>query len=117
MGSFIGYLIKTAAHKTLNGLDRVVRVSNSLRFAGSPTLRSPFFKKATTEGVVRRPSSFAITTGSLPSITDTQELVVPKSIPIIFAIVILYFYIYYFILFHSPVPFGSSRQVFNIFLY
>ena len=27
------------------------------RLAGSPTLRSPFFKKATTEGVVRRPSS------------------------------------------------------------
>src|ERR1700756_1317413 len=57
------------------------------RFAGSPTLRSPFFKKATIDGVVRRPSSFAITTGSLPSITDTQELVVPKSIPIIFAII------------------------------
>ena len=54
-------------------------------FAGSPTLRSPFFKKATTEGVVRRPSSFAITTGSFPSITETQLLVVPKSIPMIFA--------------------------------
>src|ERR1700761_7259602 len=57
------------------------------RLAGSPTLRSPFFKKATTDGVVRRPSSFAITTGSLPSITETQLLVVPKSIPIIFAII------------------------------
>src|SRR3982750_1360856 len=67
------------------------------RLAGSPTLRSPFFKKATTEGVVRRPSSFAITTGSLPSITDTHELVVPKSIPIIFAIVN-----YKFILFCYP---------------
>jgi hypothetical protein len=29
----------------------------------------------------------AITTGSLPSITATQLLVVPKSIPIIFAII------------------------------
>jgi hypothetical protein len=56
------------------------------RFAGSPTLRSPFFKNATTDGVVRLPSSLAITTGSLPSITETQELVVPKSIPIIFPI-------------------------------
>src|SRR5687768_12433326 len=56
------------------------------RLAGSPTLRSPFFKNATTEGVVRRPSSLAITTGSLPSITATQLLVVPRSIPIIFPI-------------------------------
>ena len=42
--------------------------------------------KATTEGVVRFPSLFAITTASLPSITETQLLVVPKSIPIIFPI-------------------------------
>ena len=56
------------------------------RLAGSPTLRSPFFKKATTEGVVLRPSSFAITTGSLPSITATQLFVVPRSMPIIFPI-------------------------------
>src|SRR5690349_23181815 len=59
------------------------------RLAGSPTLRSPFFRKATTEGVVRRPSSLAITTGSLPSITATQLLVVPKSIPMIFAIILV----------------------------
>jgi len=36
------------------------------------------------QGVVRLPSLFAITTGSLPSNTATQEFVVPKSIPIIF---------------------------------
>jgi hypothetical protein len=36
------------------------------------------------EGVVLRPSLLAITTGSLPSMTATHELVVPKSIPIIF---------------------------------
>src|SRR3982751_3962835 len=53
------------------------------RFAGSPTLRSPLSIKATTDGVVRLPSLLAITTGSLPSITATQEFVVPKSIPII----------------------------------
>src|SRR5215216_901498 len=59
------------------------------RFAGSPTLRSPFpsSRNATIEGVVLRPSLFAITTGSLPSITATQELVVPKSIPIIFPMI------------------------------
>ena len=60
------------------------------RLAGAPTLRSPLplSIKATTEGVVRAPSLLAITTGSLPSMTDTQELVVPKSMPIIFPIVI-----------------------------
>ena len=53
------------------------------RLAGSPTLRSPPSTNATTDGVVRFPSLFAITTGSFPSITATQLLVVPKSIPII----------------------------------
>ena len=56
--------------------------------AGSPTLRSPSFTKPTTEGVVRLPSELAITTGSLPSKTATQLFVVPKSIPIIFPIVV-----------------------------
>src|SRR6266513_874998 len=56
------------------------------RLAGAPTFRSPFGRNATTDGVVLAPSSFAITTGSLPSITATQLLVVPKSIPIILPI-------------------------------
>jgi hypothetical protein len=55
-------------------------------FAGSPTNLSPVLVNATTEGVVLPPSEFGITTGSLPSITATQEFVVPKSIPIIFPI-------------------------------
>jgi hypothetical protein len=60
------------------------------RLAGAPTLRSPLplSMKATTEGVVRAPSLLAITTGSFPSMTATQEFVVPKSIPIIFPIAI-----------------------------
>src|SRR5476651_1397416 len=60
------------------------------RFAGSPTLRSPLSINATTDGVVRLPSLLAITTGSLPSITATQEFVVPKSIPIILAIYLIF---------------------------
>src|SRR5207245_11655609 len=51
------------------------------RLAACPTSRSPFFVNATTEGVVRAPSEFSKTTGSPPSITAMQELVVPKSIP------------------------------------
>ena len=55
--------------------------------AGSPTLISPPSTKAITEGVVLLPSALGITTGSLPSITETQEFVVPKSIPIILLII------------------------------
>jgi hypothetical protein len=53
------------------------------RFATWPTRRSPVLVNPTTEGVMRLPSGFVITTGSPPSITATTELVVPKSIPII----------------------------------
>src|SRR5579864_3377648 len=56
------------------------------RLATCPTSRSPVLVKPTTEGVVRPPSSLAMTLGSPPSITATQELVVPKSIPIILPI-------------------------------
>src|SRR3954449_8110885 len=50
-------------------------------FADWPTRTSPFLAKATTEGVVREPSAFAMTVGSPPSRTETTELVVPRSIP------------------------------------
>ncbi|MBA7542697.1 hypothetical protein ES705_35021 [subsurface metagenome] len=45
------------------------------------------------EGVVRFPSLLGITTGSLPSITETQLFVVPKSMPIILPITISYLYV------------------------
>src|SRR5205085_12431694 len=60
------------------------------RFAAWPTSRSPLFVNATTDGVVRAPSEFSKTTGSPPSITDMQELVVPKSMPKTFAIKFLF---------------------------
>ena len=40
------------------------------------------FENATTDGVVLDPSEFSITLACFPSITATQELVVPRSIPI-----------------------------------
>src|SRR5687767_4581904 len=55
------------------------------RRATWPTSRSPSFVNATTDGVVRPPSAFGMTTGSPPSITATTELVVPRSMPITFA--------------------------------
>src|SRR5436309_2408410 len=51
------------------------------RFATSPTRISPFLENPTTEGVVRAPSEFGMTTGSPPSSADTTEFVVPRSIP------------------------------------
>jgi hypothetical protein len=56
------------------------------RLAASPTNRSPVFVNATTDGVTRLPSEFSSTTGSPPSMTAMHEFVVPKSIPITFAI-------------------------------
>src|SRR5215467_5030557 len=44
---------------------------------------------ATTDGVVRAPSWFGMTTGSPPCITATTEFVVPRSIPIILLITAL----------------------------
>jgi hypothetical protein len=58
------------------------------RFAGAPTRRWPSFVNATTDGVVRPPSAFGITAGSPPSITPTQEFVVPRSMPIVLAMLL-----------------------------
>jgi hypothetical protein len=54
--------------------------------AGWPTTRSPLEVNPTMEGVVLCPSEFAMTMGSPPSMTETQELVVPRSIPMILPI-------------------------------
>ena len=56
------------------------------RLATVPTSRSPACVNATTDGVVRPPSAFSITVGSPPSSTAMHEFVVPRSIPIVFAI-------------------------------
>ena len=53
------------------------------RLAAWPTRRSSSVK-ATIEGVVRAPSEFSITRACLPSMMATQELVVPRSIPMTF---------------------------------
>src|ERR1700704_831378 len=57
------------------------------RLAGCPTRTSPSSVKATMDGVVRPPSAFSITLALFPSITATQELVVPRSMPIAFAMI------------------------------
>jgi hypothetical protein len=59
------------------------------RLAGWPTRISPLSVKATIDGVVLAPSAFSITFAALPSMTATQEFVVPRSMPIALAIAIL----------------------------
>src|SRR5512139_2893934 len=55
------------------------------RLAGAPTRISSLSAYATIEGVVRAPSLFSMTLGLPPSMIATQELVVPRSMPMIFA--------------------------------
>src|ERR1700675_4280685 len=57
------------------------------RLAGWPTRTWPSSVEATIDGVVRPPSAFSITLALFPSITATQELVVPRSMPIAFAMI------------------------------
>jgi hypothetical protein len=51
--------------------------------AVAPTSLYPSLVKAMTDGVVLEPYEFSITFGVCPSMTATQELVVPRSIPMI----------------------------------
>ncbi len=57
------------------------------RLADWPTRTSSSLVKATMDGVVRSPSLFSITRGLPPSMIATQELVVPRSMPMTFAMV------------------------------
>ncbi len=71
--------------------ERIVRsgLVMAWRLATSPTSTSPDLANPTTDGVVRPPSAFGMTTGSPASSTDTTELVVPRSIPTALAILFL----------------------------
>src|SRR5690348_7963850 len=62
------------------------------RLATVPTRRSPDLVKATTDGVVRPPSAFSMTVGSPPSSTAMHEFVVPRSMPMVLAMLALLLY-------------------------
>jgi|SRR5688572_22291075 hypothetical protein len=59
------------------------------RLAEAPTSTSPSSWYATIEGVVRAPSEFSITRVLLPSMIDTHEFVVPRSMPMILPMLFL----------------------------
>ena len=67
----------------------LVGLVTAWRLAIWPTRRSLLSEKATMDGVVRLPSLFSITLGSPPSMIATHELVVPRSIPMIFPMMFL----------------------------
>ena len=81
-------LLRTSSESYLRPIRRLTAktVASGLvmacRLAIWPTSRSPASVNPTIEGVVRLPSELGITTGSPPSMTATQLLVVPRSIPI-----------------------------------
>src|SRR3989442_7441693 len=58
-------------------------------FAMCPSSRSPLSVNVSSDGVVGYPSALAMTTGSLPEMMATQELVVPRSIPMTLPMVFL----------------------------
>ena len=76
------------------------------RLAGLPILRSPPSVKATTDGVVRCPSLLMMTVGWLPSITATQEFVVPRSMPIILPMILFDLFVLQFV----AAQFGRRNQ-------
>src|SRR5438105_9431317 len=80
-------LLRTSSESNLRPIRRLTAKTvasgfvMAWRLAICPTRRSPASVKPTIDGVVRLPSEFGMTTGSPPSITATQLLVVPRSMP------------------------------------
>jgi hypothetical protein len=79
-------IVEAAADQALHRENGVVRVGDGLALGRLADSRSPSLANATIDGVVRAPSAFSMTFGLPPSITATQLLVVPRSIPITLAI-------------------------------
>jgi hypothetical protein len=65
----------------MNAKTLFAALTTTRHFAGNPTKHSPCFENATTDGVVRAPSAFSIAWDVLPSMMETHEFVVPKSMP------------------------------------
>ena len=88
-GTIVSSSLTSASLRPMNRLIEKIVFSGFItawRLATVPTRRSPESVNATTEGVVRPPSAFSMISGSEPSSTAIAELVVPRSIPIVFAI-------------------------------
>ena len=109
---FGAYLRKTVAHKSFDGCHGPLWVGDRLTFGGISYFAFAVIQNATTDGVVLLPSSLGITTGSLPSITATHELVVPRSIPIIFPIVFVLVFVSFLLSIDVPCRFYAFYCLF-----
>ena len=82
----LAHLGLLAAHEALDGEDGVLRVGDGLALGdGADEALAADCVKATTDGVVRPPSAFSMTVGSPPSRTAMHEFVVPRSMPMVLA--------------------------------
>src|SRR5580698_8230088 len=61
--------------------ERIVRPAPVTRSAAAPASATESAAKATTDGVAREPSAFAMTVGLPPSMMATTQRLVPRSIP------------------------------------
>ena len=84
---FLGDLVVLAAHEALDGEDGVLGLVTCLAFGDLAD--QPLALLGERHDRRRRPlpSWLTITVGSPPSMTATTELVVPRSMPIIFALI------------------------------
>jgi hypothetical protein len=80
-------IAKSLCEAKVNDVDKVRALTGVWELTGArqagqrDTRHSPRLVNATMEGVVRVPPEFSTTWEVLPSMTEMQELVVPKSIP------------------------------------
>jgi hypothetical protein len=79
-------IVEAAPDQALDGEEGIFGIGDALALGGLADQAFAVGAKATIEGVVRAPSAFSMTLGAEPSITATQELVVPRSMPITLAI-------------------------------
>ncbi len=88
---FVFHLVVGFAHEALDGVDGAFGVCDCLALCGIADFAFASVDECHYGGVVLRPSLLGMTTGSLPSRTATQELVVPRSIPIILPMIVSVF--------------------------
>ena len=83
---FFADFVVAPSHEALDRINRVLRIGDRLALRHLSDQPFPVLVKPTTDG--RGPATFFVrdNLGSPPSITATQELVVPRSIPIILPI-------------------------------
>ncbi len=87
----LGDLVELAAHEALDREDRVLRVRDLLALRGRADEPLAVLRERDDGRRGAPASAFGMTVGSPPSSTAMQELVVPRSMPMVFAMLISFF--------------------------